>query len=335
MQQNNLEQNYYQEDEIDLKELFKILWLKKNLIISITAAITILAGVYAFNKTPIYEAKATIEIGNYNSNYNSNSNSNSNTLVDSVPELVKKLNLLFIDIVKNQKEREATITSISITKSVKGFFDIKSESSSNELATNEINKVVTHIKNKHQIIIDNVKNRRKLESKNIQANIDNIKNKDIKLLVDRVNSRQKTLKQYQIHLSQLIVNKDTTIKENPTLIDLKQAEYELSIKRDSLSKKREVLNSINAIESEIESMQNSINILDRKIYSLSKQKELIDTSHNYKNSEVIGQVITNDYPTKPKKKLIVVVAFIAGFILSIFLVFIMNAFRKEDDKVSA
>jgi LPS O-antigen subunit length determinant protein (WzzB/FepE family) len=38
---------------------------------------------------------------------------------------------------------------------------------------------------------------------------------------------------------------------------------------------------------------------------------------------------------KPKKKLIVAVAFIAGFILSIFLVFIMNAFRKEDDKATA
>jgi len=39
-------------------------------------------------------------------------------------------------------------------------------------------------------------------------------------------------------------------------------------------------------------------------------------------------------PIKPKKKLIVAVAFIAGFILSIFLVFIMNAFRKEEDKVA-
>jgi LPS O-antigen subunit length determinant protein (WzzB/FepE family) len=333
MQTNTPEQNYYQEDEIDLKELFGVLWAKKTLIISITAVITIMAGIYAFNKTPIYEATALVEIGNYNNN--NNNNNNNKVLVDSVPELVKKLNSLFIEIAKNEKNKTASITSISTSKGVTGFFDIKSESSSNELATNEINKVVTHIKNKHQIIIDNVKNRIKLESKNIQANIDNIKNIDIKLLVDRVNSRQKTLKQYQIHLSQLIVIKDTTIKENPTLIDLKQAEFELSIKRDSFSKKREVLNSINAIESEIESMQNSINILDRKIYSLSKQKELIDTSHNYKNSEVIGQVITNDYPTKPKKKLIVVVAFIAGFILSIFLVFIMNAFRKEDDKVSA
>jgi len=40
-------------------------------------------------------------------------------------------------------------------------------------------------------------------------------------------------------------------------------------------------------------------------------------------------------PIKPKKRLIVALAFIAGFILSIFLVFIMNAFRNDDDKVAA
>jgi len=46
MQQNTPDQNSYQEDEIDLKELFNTLWFKKNLIIAITAAITILAGIY-------------------------------------------------------------------------------------------------------------------------------------------------------------------------------------------------------------------------------------------------------------------------------------------------
>jgi len=40
-------------------------------------------------------------------------------------------------------------------------------------------------------------------------------------------------------------------------------------------------------------------------------------------------------PIKPKKRLIVAVAFVAGFMLSIFLVFIMNAFRQEDNKSTA
>ena len=97
MSQKIPEQNFYQEDEIDLKELFKILWAKKILIISLTFIITLLAGIYAFNKTPIYEATAIVEIGNYKNN--------NNVLVDSVPELVKKLNLLFIDLLKNEKEK--------------------------------------------------------------------------------------------------------------------------------------------------------------------------------------------------------------------------------------
>jgi len=57
--------------------------------------------------------------------------------------------------------------------------------------------------------------------------------------------------------------------------------------------------------------------------------------YNFNNSLIIGDINASKNPIKPKKKLIVAVAFIAGFILSIFLVFIMNAFRKEDSKVNA
>ena len=45
--------------------------------------------------------------------------------------------------------------------------------------------------------------------------------------------------------------------------------------------------------------------------------------------------MTNEYAIKPKKKLIVVVAFITGFILSIFMVFFIEfikGIRIEDDK---
>jgi LPS O-antigen subunit length determinant protein (WzzB/FepE family) len=94
MQQNIPEQNHYQEDEIDLKELFKTLWLKKNLIISITTAITILAGVYAFNKTPIYQATALVEIGSYKF-HNAVSINNKKIKIDDPGDLAKKLNLLF------------------------------------------------------------------------------------------------------------------------------------------------------------------------------------------------------------------------------------------------
>ena len=283
MQQNSTEQNYYQEDEIDLKELFKVLWLKKNFIIGITAVITLLAGIYAFNKTPTYEATALVEIGNYKNN---NNNNNNNVLVDSVPELVKKLNLLFIDLLKNEKDREATITSISTVKGTSSFINIKSESTSNKLASNEINKIITYIQNKHQTELENILNNRKSKITSIDRQINTIKNKQLELLSNK----------------------------------------------NDLNGNEALLNSLQLI-----SMING-ELGVQSISGLIKEKTelgLLLNKRNYKNSEVVGRIITNDYPIKPKKKLIVAIAFIAGFILSIFLVFIMNAFRKEEDKVVA
>jgi len=78
----------YQEYEIDLRQLACILWAAKNLIISVTIITTLLAGIYAFNKTPIYEASALVEIGNYKVD---NNNNNNKLLLDSAPDLAKKI----------------------------------------------------------------------------------------------------------------------------------------------------------------------------------------------------------------------------------------------------
>ena len=60
-----MQEKYLQEDEIDLRELFKTILDKKVFIVIFTLVITILAAIYAYNKTPIYEAKALVEIGEY------------------------------------------------------------------------------------------------------------------------------------------------------------------------------------------------------------------------------------------------------------------------------
>ncbi|NCB14048.1 MAG: hypothetical protein EOM78_20845, partial [Erysipelotrichia bacterium] len=82
------------EDEIDLRELFKIIWDKKIFIILFTLAITVLATVYAYSKTPIYEAKALVEIGEYKIN------NTSKNFVDDASTLEKKLSTLFVDMEK-------------------------------------------------------------------------------------------------------------------------------------------------------------------------------------------------------------------------------------------
>jgi len=80
--------------------------------------------------------------------------------------------------------------------------------------------------------------------------------------------------------------------------------------------------------------------LPNKISKINEQIEELKfnvSDQNIQNSKVIGDYIINDYPVKPKKKLIVVVAFITGFILSIFIVFFLsflsnNNISKEDEQ---
>ena len=60
---NNEAIKYQQEDEIDLKELWKTLMKRKWFIVIFTSIVTILAIIFSLVKTPIYEATALIEIG--------------------------------------------------------------------------------------------------------------------------------------------------------------------------------------------------------------------------------------------------------------------------------
>ena len=64
--QNNNPNDYLQEDEIDLKEIFKLLINSKKLIIVTTLIITLLGAIYSFQKATEYKSTALIEIG---SNY--------------------------------------------------------------------------------------------------------------------------------------------------------------------------------------------------------------------------------------------------------------------------
>ena len=95
--QENSERRYIEEDEIDLRELFQTLWDKKLFIVVFTTLVTVLAVVYALMKTPIYEATALVEIGNYKLN-------NNKVQLDSANQLSKKLNVLFVEPLANSNQ---------------------------------------------------------------------------------------------------------------------------------------------------------------------------------------------------------------------------------------
>jgi LPS O-antigen subunit length determinant protein (WzzB/FepE family) len=320
---NTNNNQYIQEDEIDLRELWNTLMKRKFFIIGFTAIVTILAIVWALTRTPMYEAKALVEIGNYKLHNNNNNNNNNKSQLDNASQLVKKLNVLFIDMYKNKKDRVSEITSIAVPKKSNNFIEIKSLATSNELATKEIDNVVSYIKDEHKKILDDVKQRRELEIKNIDTKINNIKNKEIVLLSKKIDMQERNLKDYKKQLKLIDDNISKIQNTNPSLAALK------------LMEKRDLSTFIINLNMQLMDMRNKKDTLETTVINeLIEKKNLVKSMmlpHNYKNSEIVGEIITNDYPVKPKKKLIVVVAFVTGLILSIFLVFFMNFIRNEDE----
>ena len=319
--ENNTTQYY--ENEIDLRKLAYILLASKKLVIGTTILITFLAGIYAFNKTPTYEASALVEIGNYKLD---NNNNNNKLLLDSAPDLVKKLNILFIELYKNEKGRDFKISSISTVKNSNKFIEIKAQATSNQIATREATKVVENIQARHQVILNDIKNRRELEIRNVNTRIDNIKNKEVPLLLEKIKLQQVNLHDYKSQLDQANIVINNIENTNPALTALK------------LMEKRDLSSFVVDLNLQLMDMRNNIDRLEiTAINDLIEQRALIESMlmpHNYKNSTVIGRVVTSNHPVAPKKKLIVAVAFIASLMLSIFLVFLLNAFKQEDEQPS-
>ena len=120
--------------------------------------------------------------------------------------------------------------------------------------------------------------------------------------------------------------------DNPTdLAQILNIEYkvEASILKSSTS----LLEIISKNENK-EEIQN--NIKDAVTFIINKHTEKAKFYENVIMSKQIGNIVIDDNPiNKPKKTLIVVVSFISGFVLSIFLVFFMqfiNSIRKENTK---
>ena len=417
------------DDEIDLRELFKIIWDKKVFIVVFTLLVTILAGLYAYSKTPIYEVKSYVEIGYINKEK-----------IEDTDALEHKLKVVFQ--VENPKYEEDSfekgiVSSIKQIKGVKSFLEIKTEATSNEAALNKNKEVLKFIQEssqesikQYEIVLENTILNKKREIdfineiniKNIKSEIDILKeqelknidtkiailknqniesinkeisllktqeipklktqinflvNSKIKSLQDKIATYSKSLNDYInevdkinsnigktdnatamvasvqiLNYQNLITNSQNQIKdlelqieviqnetipdlkyklENITNVQIKNLEYKkanmLSVDIKDLENQK-----LNVSNEKIRKLQDKINIeLQTKISQLNEEIDTLNfkkSEQNLSNTKLVGEYIVNDFPVKPKKSLIVAVAFVTGFILSIFLVFLINFIRK-------
>lgn len=312
----------YVENKIELIELFKIIGKKKYFIIIFTLVVTGLALIYVSIKTPIYQVKALVEIGSYKTEKNSSIEEIS---LGDVNQLVKKLSTVFIDLRKNDENKKVEIVSIIIPKGMNKFLEITSEGVSNELAVSSINEVLSYIQNEHKKTLDDVKEKNNLEIKNTNLIISNIENERI-INID---------KKIDLHEKNILALEEQMKFVNETLKNINSLDSSFAALK--LMEKRDISNEITINKSTLydlnETKKTLLNIDINKLLERKKLLETLSLAHNIKNSEIVGDVQTDEDPIKPKKVLLVVVVFVTGLIFSIFIVsflqFINNVKREK------
>ena len=308
------DREYIQEDEIDLRELFKTIWEKKLFVILFTSIVTFSAIIFAYNKTPIYEVKSYVELGFID-----------NKIIEEPAIFEQKLKVVFgIDNnTMNNNPEKGIIGSISQTKNIKNFLEVKTEAISNEIAIAKNKEVLTYTQNLYNPKIEYSKSLINNEILNIERQINFYENEKMNMLNESILLSNSNLEKYTKEITELYKS-NTSDKTSSMIASVQIINYQNLILN--------LQNEINSIE--IEKQQIIKNILPKMKANLDEIKFRL-SEQNISNTRLVGDYIVNEHPAKPKKSLIVVVAFVTGLVLSIFMVFFMqfvNNFRKEENK---
>lgn len=307
------------EDEIDLKELFRTLKKNKNIIILITLVITFLAIIYVFIKKPIYEVKSIVRIG-YIPPIGTQIESK---LIENSSVLETKLRVIYNvdETTKKMNFENGEVINITAVKKADNFLEITTQAYSNEKAEIKNKEVVSYIQNEYKYKIDEYNFLIDSNLKKLEEQINFLTNVDLVSIENKLNFSKEKLAQYQENINDISKRKGS----NDTQIVLSAIQI------------LNYQNLISNIQKDIEDLNRDKNSkLGEKIPNLKRDIELEKlklTNKTAKNTEIIGQMEIDENPVKPKKALIIIVAFITGLILSIFIVFIreflQNGLSKE------
>ena len=322
----------YIEEEIDLRELFSIIIRKKYFILIFTLTVTTLAFIYVSIKTPVYEIKSVVRIGYINS-----------SLVENSNILEKKLRLIFsVDNKLAITKEEGIVSDISAVKKVDNFLEITTQAFSNEKAVSKNKEVVEFLQNEYKYKIDEYILLTNLNIKNLeeqikyienvtkvekQSQIDFLNNVDLLSIENKLKFNKEKMTQYQENINEILKRRSSNDTQNMLsaveMLNYQNLILNLQNQIENLNKEKQNILSekIPSLKRYLEfDIKNQLDNLKDKI----ELEKLKFTNSIAKNSEVVGEIQVEEEPIKPKKALIIAVAFISGFIFSIFMVFFMQ-----------
>jgi len=147
---NDLNQSLYVEDEIDLKEIFKILIESKKLIISTILIFTIAASIYSLSLKPSFKSSTNFEAG-YVEMINGDIE-----LIESASSLISNLKILVMKNPDNKFSQDVSMNSFE-DKIIK----LETTSKSAEQNENLLTEMINYVDERHSKLLTISTNQKK------------------------------------------------------------------------------------------------------------------------------------------------------------------------------
>jgi uncharacterized protein involved in exopolysaccharide biosynthesis len=210
--------------------------------------------------------------------------------IDNTEDIKQKLEYIYG--IKSKKKRDfPRLKSISIPKKSKSVFSLTVEGTSNQSSVKKIDEIIKKLEATYA---------KKTEAYiDVQNALIALTKKDIKRTQKIVDDIKNTLTDYNIKILNIT-------KKDAALAGL----YTIQISQN---------------QARLQELESRISQLKSKVFNL----QLSITPLRITQTHKIGSVEVLDKPVRPKKALIMLVAFITGLMISIFLVFFFDFMRGE------
>ena len=332
--------NEYLNDEIDLIELLRTLYSSKKLIILITLASALLAFAYLSQKEAEYQSTVILEVGSYRLL------DGEKKLVEPVSSLIKKLKINQI----SQQLDELNFNSIE-----DHFLEINYTSPSPEFNENLINQAIIFAQDSHAKTLDKIVNSFSKKIVTIDSEVEFIKNsikkqrESQKLIainaIKTIDSEIPPLESKIKYLLELIPAEENNLlllKSNPSAL-LQRASSSPTLQQIIYSYNEQTItlkNQIQKFQQEKDTLELQVKsiteeeFVSEELFKLSQEKDTLELQIKLVNDQTNSTKPVLELETSeinPKQLLTILIGTIFGFIFSIFIVFIRQAFLKEQN----
>jgi capsular polysaccharide biosynthesis protein len=341
---DRLQEDFYHKDEIDLMDYLKVIWKWKYLIVIVTLVCAVVAAVASFQMKKVYEFNTVIQPG--------------------ILKILEDGSFVYIDTANNIKAtidgetfNETIVKNIaddntdSPTKSLTFKTKILSGSSAlkvtyatskEELGLQILNDLNKQIIIKYEAIVNYYKGewetkiiQKKLEMEDIKAILESINN-EMQIVAKTINRLEEEKNLVKENTASLIKQRDKFVSHEEdnknvlsALLFTNTIQQNITLERDYGDDLNMYISMKEGFSLQLEKTKIKIKTIQETIKNYELSKSMIQ------NIQVLKSPQKNFYPISPNKRKNVLMAFVVGLLMTIFLAFLIEYVVRHKNGKSA